>query len=130
MKFKTTAAAIRDGYPKIIATGYCTLQHLLSWESPRAYTSGVYGWNFDVYECGNTAICTGYRGMPGAWVDYEIEKKYDEMARGKNREECHALIEEFIKEAVLASQNPKTRKTRRSSIRSRKNTRAIFAGRC
>ena len=41
--------------------------------------------------------------------------EYSELtARGKNREECHALLEEFIKEAVLAAQKPEKTRTRKT----------------
>lgn len=65
MKFKTTAKAIRQGAYKSVSAGYCDLQYLLWYTSPIAYTSGVYGWNFDVYEIDDLVICTGYRGMVG-----------------------------------------------------------------
>ena len=65
MKFKTTAKAIRNNCYNVVSAGYCDLQYLLSYENPVAYTSGVYGWNFDVYEVNGLTICTGYRGMVG-----------------------------------------------------------------
>lgn len=61
MKHKTTEKAIEQNYYKIIKVGYCNLQYLLQYEEPVAYTSGVYGWNADVYDFGNIAIVTGYR---------------------------------------------------------------------
>ena len=50
MKYKTTAKALRDGACNLRSAGYCDLQYLLTNHSPVAYTCGVYGWNFDVYE--------------------------------------------------------------------------------
>ena len=50
MKFKTTRKAIVNGSSNIVCAGYCDLSHLLTNHSPIAYTCGVYGWNFDVYE--------------------------------------------------------------------------------
>ena len=38
---------------------------------PIGYNSGVYGWNYDVYEAGEVVIVAGYR--PGKW-DGEIKK--------------------------------------------------------
>ena len=49
MKYKTTVKALRDGACNLRSAGYCDLQYLLTNHSPIAYTSGVYGWNFDVY---------------------------------------------------------------------------------
>lgn len=99
MKYKTTAKELKQGYYKIIESGYCDLQHLLHYESPVAYSIGVYGWNFDVYEVDGVAIATGYRGMPSKNADnysYDIIRKYDNLAQGKTKEEREALLKEFI----------------------------------
>lgn len=81
MKYKTTAKAIREGYSKIISIGYCAAQNLLAPFSPTAYTCGIYGWNFDLYEFNGVAICTGYRGMPrGASYDYKRLEFFDKKA--------------------------------------------------
>jgi len=99
MKFKTTAKAIRDGYYTIIGVGYCDLQNLLKYKDPVAYTCGVYGWSFDVYDIDRVAICTGYRVMPSknSSHDYKLIREYDKMAEGKTEEELNILIKEFIK---------------------------------
>lgn len=101
MKYKTTAKALKQGYYTIIEAGYCDLQCLLSYKSPVAYSSGTYGWNFDVYDINGVAIATGYRGMPSAnsKADYKLIRKYEELAQGKTAEEKDVLINEFIKEA-------------------------------
>lgn len=83
MKHKTTASAIRANYPKnlILNVGYCNMQNLLRYEDPTAYTCGVYGWNFDLYELEGIAICTGYRGIPASKdFDFKILKKYEDKA--------------------------------------------------
>lgn len=105
MKYKTTAKALRDGACNLRRAGYCDLSSLLRAHGPVAYTSGVYGWNFDVYEVYGLTICTGYRCMPGErlesiseyeakataiWDDYG--KPYDER-----REEVENLLHEFCK---------------------------------
>lgn len=107
MKFKTTAKAIRENGGHIISIGYCGAQSLLRYRSPIAYTCGVYGWNFDVYEVNGTTICTGYRGMVGRSVNYERLKEYETKAEKiiydnsldyceqKNKVEC--LLDEFIR---------------------------------
>ena len=106
MKFKTTAKAIRNGYGKKIAISYCGAQHLLWNHAPIAYTCGVYGWNFDVYEVYGVTICTGYRNMPGARCDKIRE--YNEKARKilsyenpmpyeKKRAKVEKLLKEFCK---------------------------------
>ena len=84
MKHKTTAKAIRANYPQnlILNVGYCGAQNLLRYEEPTAYASGVYGWNFDLYEVEGLAIVTGYRGTPASKnFDYKILKKYEDKAQ-------------------------------------------------
>ncbi len=79
MKYKTTRAQILRGCANVRAAGYCDLQHLLRAHEPQAYTAGIYGWNFDIYEIYGVTICTGYRGMPGTRCK-EISE-FDEKAR-------------------------------------------------
>ena len=100
MKYKTTAKALRAGYYTIIRAGYCELQ-LLSYESPVAYSAGLYGWNFDVYEFDGVAIVTGYRGMPSQndRGDYKLAREYEALAEGKTAEQKRALIKEYIQKA-------------------------------
>lgn len=77
MKFKTTRNAIVNGAVNVKCAGYCDLQNLLQNHDPIAYTAGVYGWNFDVYDVYGVTICTGYRNMPGSRLDHirEYEAK-------------------------------------------------------
>lgn len=79
MKFHTTRKAIVNGYTNIHYAGYCDLQSLLHYKEPAAYTSGVYGWNFDVYHVHGVTVCTGYRGMPGERL--EGTREYEEKAK-------------------------------------------------
>lgn len=101
MKYRTTAKAVKAGYHKIIRAGYCELQGLLSYKSPVAYSAGVYGWNFDVYDIDGVAICTGYRGMPSknSIASYKLIREYEAKAEGRTAEEKDVLIRQFIKEA-------------------------------
>ena len=104
MKFKTTAKNIRDNFPNVCSAGYCDLQHLLYNHSPIAYTCGVYGWNFDVYNVYGVTICTGYRGMPGkrleAIADYDrkaaqILSWENQIPYEQKKEQVEALLQEF-----------------------------------
>lgn len=107
MKFKTSAKAIRNGYSKIISIGYCGAQALLHYQNPIAYTSGTYGWNFDLYEVDGIAICTGYRGMPGKSPNHALLMEYERLADKigcdytvpyeERKEQVNALLHEFIK---------------------------------
>lgn len=77
MKYKTTRKAVVNGSVNVRSAGYCDLSYLLRNHSPIAYTCGVYGWNFDVFEVYGVTICTGYRNMPGKRLDgvAEYEQK-------------------------------------------------------
>lgn len=99
MKFKTTAKEIKNGYYYVIPAGYCALQSLLSYKSPVAYSCGVYGWNFDLYDIDGVAIVTGYRTMPQKNVVkncYSIANDFEDKSQGKTAEEKEVLIHEFI----------------------------------
>lgn len=103
MKYKTTRKAIVSGACNVKCAGYCDLQCLLRNHTPIAYTSGVYGWNFDVYDVYGVTICTGYRGMPGPRLEKISE--YEEKARAifdrtdkLPYEEKQAAVENLLKE--------------------------------
>ena len=109
MKYKTTTKAVKEGYRHIISVGYCALQNLLRGEYPVAYTAGVYGWNYDVYEIDGVAICTGYRGMPYSnIIKYrnDLISKYDGLASEIHgwdqgaKEKRWDLLNEFINECI------------------------------
>lgn len=70
-------------YPNVIKVGYCSLQTLLKFRSPNAYTaSKTYGWRADIYEITpNTVIVTGYAPFGNIVPDYETVKKYEEKAK-------------------------------------------------
>ena len=109
MKYKTTRKAIVAGTPanNLVCAGYCDLSNLLWGHGAIAYTSGVYGWNFDVYEVYGKTICTGYRGMPGRRANNEAA--YEEKARAisdnydlsweERRDKIELLLKEFCEQA-------------------------------
>lgn len=73
-KHRVTARYIREtqktGQPTV-RVGYCDLQDALRGIDPDFYTSGIYGWNCDVYNIAGLTICTGYRpaaGVPAVGV--------------------------------------------------------------
>lgn len=102
MKYKTTRKAIVNGCSNVRSAGYCALSYLLRNHDPIAYTRGIYGWNFDVYEVYGVTICTGYRNMPGATLKHisEYEKKARELVRDRTLtyEKAHEEIEKLLKE--------------------------------
>ena len=80
MKCKTTAKAIRAKYgSRILSIGYCAAQYLLRYETPFAYSAGVYGWNCDYYDIDGVCISTGYRPV-GKSVDYATLESYESTA--------------------------------------------------
>ncbi len=107
MKYKITIKALREGANNLRSAGYCDLQDLLRNHQPIAYTSGVYGWNFDIYEVYGLTICTGYRSMPGKQLEgiAEAEAKAQklwswenkEMTFEEKQEAVETLLHEFCK---------------------------------
>jgi hypothetical protein len=100
MKFKTTKKNMEQNYSRIANVGYCTLQNLLNYESPIAYSSGTYGWNGDYYEVEGVLIATGYRSLPKTTLEgftYDIAREYDKKAIGTTKKERDILISEFVK---------------------------------
>ncbi len=67
MKFKVSTKDVKKAFSKIYSAGYCSMYYLLMPFDSVAYTAGIYGWNYDVFEPfpDGVAICTGYRNMPG-----------------------------------------------------------------
>lgn len=107
MKYRTTIKALREGACNLRCAGYCDLQSLLRAHDANAYTRGVYGWNFDVYEVYGLTICTGYRGMPGKRLEgiAEAEAKAEKIWSWENKsmtfeekkEAVETLLHEFCK---------------------------------
>ena len=112
MKFKTTQKAIKANYPYVISIGYCNLQTLLNYKPPIAYTTRREGWGADIYEVSlTTVIVTGYAPFGNIRPDYEIQRKYEEMAQTilygdskvpfeHKREALDNLLHEFINEVI------------------------------
>lgn len=102
MKYKTTAKALREGANNLRCAGYCDLSYLLHNHAPIAYTSGVYGWNFDVYEVYGLTICTGYRGMPGKRLDgiAAAENKARDILSGENNKMTWAEKDEAVEQLL------------------------------
>ena len=80
MKCKVTMREVRNNYRNIVAIGYCEMQALLSYETPFAYSAGVYGWNCDYYDIDGVCISTGYRPI-GRHIDYEKLQEAEKAAQ-------------------------------------------------
>lgn len=117
MKYKTTKKDIQNNYRNIIRVGAVELYYLLKFTEPNAYTSGVYGWNADIYDFDDVAIVTGYRAFGNISPDYDIVEKYNQLGREIYEEEhdpakdwseeredqknrLNQLINQFIKEVT------------------------------
>ena len=60
-------------YKNVIKVDYCDLQDALKWREPDFYTSGVYGWNSDVYVIDyGTVIVTGRRPFGNIELPREV----------------------------------------------------------
>lgn len=112
MKLKATQKRVKEVYRHVICIGYCNLQYLLYYRKAFAYTSGVYGWNADIYDMGRgVAICTGYRPFGNIRADYNLQKEYNDKAErivlswGKYEHDeklkmLDELLNEFIEKAL------------------------------
>ena len=111
MKFRVTQKEIKANFDKIISVPYCSLQNLLCWESPVAYTTRREGWAAYIYDMGGgVAIVTGYAPFGNIRPAYELRERYEKQAVAirynyrlswvEQREQIKQLANEFIKEAT------------------------------
>lgn len=79
-KFKTTNREMTTE-SVCYSIAYADLQNVLAFHNAIAYTSGVYGWNSDIYLLqGNTYISTGYRPCGYKLKDYWVVRALDRKA--------------------------------------------------
>ena len=105
MKQKMTTKAVKTYFRNIHQACYCELATLLRYVEPVGYTSGKYGWNYDIYAVNGVTICTGYRNMPGMRVKQssEYEKKARAIADNhtldydSKKAQIMELLEQFCK---------------------------------
>ena len=111
MKFRVTQKEIKANFEKIISVPYCSLQNLLNWESPVAYTTRREGWAAYIYDMGGgVAIVTGYAPFGNIRPAYELRERYEKQAESicynyqlswtEQLEQLRQLVNEFIKEAI------------------------------
>lgn len=111
MKFRVTQKEIKANFSKIISVPYCSLQNLLNYESPVAYTARREGWAADIYDMGGgVAIATGYAPFGDIRPPYELLERYEKQAEAicynhpiswtEQREQLRQLVDEFIAEAL------------------------------
>lgn len=109
MKYRATQKEIRDGFNAVIAVPYCSLQSLLTFESPIAYTVRREGWGADIYDVGNgVAIVTGYAPFGNYTARYGTTNVYEDRALrcltthsyNEAKSELRYLISEFVEEVT------------------------------
>ena len=102
MKCRVTAREVRNNYRNIVSIGYCQAQYLLRYETPFAYSAGVYGWNCDYYDIDGMCISTGYRPI-GKTVDYTALREAEKYAKSHNEDfEDYAEREQFTGNVLRA----------------------------
>lgn len=98
MKYKSTRKAVMNGYAHVFYAGYCGLTEALSNITPVAYTTGVNGWNADVYDFGVYAIVTGYRPFGDIWLDESLCETLNNVYAGKPATEQREIIYSALRE--------------------------------
>ena len=101
-KFRTTNKEMMNE-SLCYAVGYAELQYLFRFESPVAYTAGIYGWNSDIYLLkGNTYISTGYRPcgyrLKDGWIYRALDRYAEErISEVKDWDKLKAEFDSLIK---------------------------------
>lgn len=109
MKVKVTRKSLKDMYGKIMIAN--NIGNILEYLDADYYNSGAYGWNFDAYDVDGVLIASGYRNFPstGINVEYDIQKKYSDMARdisnkdisyAEKKEKIQQILRAFINDAI------------------------------
>ena len=102
-KLKTTKKSIRNSYTRIISAGYCSIQSLLHYRQPFAYSAGINGWSCDYYDIDNVLISTGYSPLNAKNtkpLHYDFTQKWEQKAQAIIYDYDNGLTWEQKKEAV------------------------------
>ena len=111
MKFRVTQKEIKANFSKIISVPYCSLQNLLNYESPVAFTSRREGRAADIYDMGGgVAIVIGYAPLGSIRPARELWERFEKQAAvirydftlswEEQREKLRQLAKEFITETT------------------------------
>lgn len=102
-KIKTTDAEIKGTPLKWrLKTNYCSMQSLLGFHSPIAYTySKMWGWKADYYILSYKGqeylLGTGYAPVDGRYCkDCAALAKLEALAMGETKEGCEALLQQAL----------------------------------
>ena len=101
-KMNVTRKWVCSSFTNIITVPYCALQDLLKYESPSCFTSGIYGWNADVYVVDfDTCIVTGYRPFGNVRPTYALTDVFNRAAqKADSPEKCKDLLNIYVKEVL------------------------------
>lgn len=101
-KMNVTQKFVRGSFTNIICVPYCGLQDLLRHETPCWFTSGIYGWNADVYMIDfDTCIVTGYRPFGNICPTSELNGAFNTAAqKADTPEKCKDLLNAYVKEVL------------------------------
>lgn len=101
-KMNVTQKFVRGSFTHIICVPYCGLQDLLRYETPLRFTSGIYGWNADVYMIDfDTCIVTGNRPFGNIYPIYSLIDAFNRTARKADTpEKCKDLLNAYVKEVL------------------------------
>lgn len=102
MKMNVTRRFVCTSFTNIISVSYDALQDLLKYEHPSYFTSGIYGWNADVYGIDfDTCIVTGYRPFGNIRPTYALTDLFNRAAqKADTPEKCKDLLNAFVKEVL------------------------------
>lgn len=110
-KYRTTKKEMKESYDKIICASYCSIQNLLRFQEPFAYSTRAEGWACDYYDVDGILISTGYAPLDKKGrtkSTYDICRKYDEAAEKiiydyslsyeEQKEKVNNLLMKYIEE--------------------------------
>lgn len=81
MKVKVSKKSIKENFRNVYCLDMSKANTIFYGQSPAYYTSGIYGWNCDVYIIdNNTAVTVGYRPF-GDCLPEAIEKDMFQKAK-------------------------------------------------
>ena len=105
-----TRKFVRSTFTNIISVPHYALQDLLRYESPIWFTSGIYGWNADVYMIDfNTCIVTGYRPFGNIRPTYALTDVFNRTAqKADTPEKMQRPIKRLCKRGVIKCLMQKT----------------------
>lgn len=99
---RVTQKYVCSTFTNIICVPYCALQDLLKYDAPLFFTSGIYGWNADVYMIDfDTCIVTGYRPFGNIRPNYALTDVFNRTAlKADTPEKCKDLLNAYVKEVL------------------------------